>query len=114
MLESLFKAVLVEEGNDIGDETLLSLWTKTKKRLKMFRHYEDLSSKAKTSLLKLNSSLNQIVQSIAEMRNMFGTGHGKTGAVELHRTEAKLVVNAGMTVAIYVAEVWRKGREGSE
>jgi hypothetical protein len=46
-----------------------------------------------------------ITQGIAELRNQYGTGHGKAaGAKGLGPRHAKLAVGAASTLAVFLAE----------
>jgi len=54
------------------------------------------------ALRRLQGSLAQIVSSVAELRNSYGAGHGKSNASEIGFHEARLVVSAGTSVAAYL------------
>lgn len=53
------------------------------------------------------SNLGQVVVGVAEVRNLFGTGHGRSRAAELERAQAKLVVNAAVTLATFLTDIFR-------
>jgi hypothetical protein len=67
----------------------------------------DIPEKAKASetIKRLLSNLASITQSVAELRNHYGTGHGKAaGAKGLQPRHAKLAVGAASTLAVFLAE----------
>lgn len=53
------------------------------------------------------SNLGQIVVGVAEVRSLYGTGHGRSRTPELEKAHARLVVNAAVSVATFLLEVWR-------
>lgn len=60
---------------------------------------------AADSLRRLLGSLATITQSLAEIRNKFGTGHGKTADTKgLEPRHAKLAVGAAATLALFLQE----------
>ncbi len=67
----------------------------------------DISEQAKASetIKRLLSNLASITQGVAELRNHYGTGHGKAaGAKGLQPRHAKLAVGAASTLAVFLAE----------
>jgi hypothetical protein len=67
----------------------------------------NISDKAKAAdtVKRLLSNLATITQGIAELRNHYGTGHGKAaGAKGLGPRHAKLAVGAASTLAVFLAE----------
>jgi len=46
------------------------------------------------------------VVGVAEMGNLYGTGHGRSSAAELERAHARLVVNAAAMLATFLIEVF--------
>lgn len=62
-------------------------------------------SKAVETIKRLLSNLATIAQGVAELRNQYGTGHGKSaGAKGLGSRHAKLAVGAASTLAVFLAE----------
>jgi Abortive infection C-terminus/AbiJ N-terminal domain 3 len=62
-------------------------------------------AKASETIKRLLSNLATITQGIAELRNLYGTGHGKAaGAKGLGSRHAKLAVGAASTLAVFLAE----------
>jgi hypothetical protein len=68
---------------------------------------DDIPDKAKAveTVRRLLNNLATITQGIAELRNQYGTGHGKAaGAKGLGSRHAKLAVGAASTLAVFLAE----------
>lgn len=68
---------------------------------------DDIPEKAKAAetIKRLLSNLGTITQGVAELRNLYGTGHGKAaGARGLGPRHAKLAVGAASTLAVFLAE----------
>jgi len=59
--------------------------------------------KAADTVRRLLGNLAQIVQALAELRNAYGTGHGKgLGSTQLAPRHAALAVNASVTLATFL------------
>ncbi|MEJ1965239.1 MAG: abortive infection family protein [Gammaproteobacteria bacterium] len=68
---------------------------------------DDIPNRAKAAetIKRLLSNLATITQGVTELRNQYGTGHGKTaGAKGLKPRHAKLAVGAASTLAVFLAE----------
>jgi hypothetical protein len=68
---------------------------------------DDIPDKANAAdtVKRLLSNLATITYGIAELRNQYGTGHGKAaGAKGLGPRHAKLAVGAASTLAVFLAE----------
>ena len=68
---------------------------------------DDIPEKAKAAdtIKRLLSNLATITQGVAELRNHYGTGHGKSaGAKGLRSRHAKLAVGAASTLAVFFSE----------
>jgi hypothetical protein len=63
------------------------------------------TAKAAETVKRLLSNLATITQGVAELRNQYGTGHGKAaGSKGLGPRHAKLAVGAASTLAVFLAE----------
>ena len=68
---------------------------------------DDVPDKAKAAdtIKRLLSNLGTITQGLAELRNQYGTGHGKkAGTKGLGSRHAKLAVGAASTLAVFLME----------
>lgn len=62
-------------------------------------------AKAADTIKRLLSNLASITQGVAELRNSYGTGHGKASSNKgLQARHAKLAVGAASTLAVFLAE----------
>lgn len=105
-LETLCKTILTERGIEFGkSEDLPALVRSTIKSLNTIpQEIAELSQAEKTIAVLLNN-LGSIGNQLAEMRNQFGTGHGKSSEhVGLQRRHAKLAVGAAATLAVFLYE----------
>jgi len=68
------------------------------------------STKAAETIKRLLSNLATITQGIAELRNQYGTGHGRDArsAKGLQSRHAKLAVGAASTLAVFMMETYRE------
>jgi hypothetical protein len=62
-------------------------------------------AKAADTIKRLLSNLATITQGIAELRNQYGTGHGKSSKSKgLTSRHAKLAVGSASTLAVFLSE----------
>lgn len=68
-------------------------------------------SKAADTIKRLLSNLASITQGVAELRNHYGTGHGKSASTKgLQSRHAKLAVGAASTLAVFLTETHNERR----
>jgi AbiJ N-terminal domain 3/Abortive infection C-terminus len=88
-----------------NDWDLGKLMKETTKLLKLTPNDIPNETKAASSIKQILGSLSSVVQGIAEVRNEYGSGHGKDGKFKgLQPRHAKLAVGAASTLAIYLLE----------
>lgn len=102
LLESVFKTVLHIEGAAIGQDDMPKLWKKVQTALVLDPSQVTGTAPGADSLRRLLGSLTQIVVSVTELRNLYGTGHGKSKAPKLDTESAQLLVAAGTALASYI------------
>lgn len=107
LLEAVFKEVLGLHGASIGDEDMPKLLKRTQVALGLDPRDVDDTVPGANSLRRLLGSLGQIVVAVTELRNLCGTGHGRTRAPGLDPASVRLVVGAGTTLAAYLMERYR-------
>ncbi len=110
-LETLCKTILAECGVEISkNEDLPGLVRMTIKILSIVPPgLADPSQPQKTITVLLNN-LGSIANQLAEIRNQFGTGHGKQiQHIGLSRRHAMLAVGAATTLAIFLYECHEAG-----
>ena len=106
LIESICKTILAEK-RILADSSwdLPRLMKETAKELKLTP--KDITDEAKASetIRKILGSLSTVVQGIGELRNHYGSGHGKDAKFKgLNARHAKLAVSASSTLAIFLLE----------
>ena len=109
LIESVCKTILSEREKPVGKSPKLpDLIKDTLKELKLVPEgtYEEKSgSKAINSLLK------SIGHNLAELRNLYGTGHGNDGTAKgLSARHAKLVAGVASTLALFLIETHEENK----
>lgn len=69
------------------------------------------SASGSETLRRTLSNLGQVVHGVAELRGLYGTGHGRSKSRELELAHARLVVNAAITIATFLLEIWQEKRQ---
>lgn len=106
LIETCCKSIFQEREQKCNtDWDLGKLMKETTKLLKLTPSDIPNEAKAATSIKQILGSLSSVVQGIAEVRNEYGSGHGKDGKFKgLQPRHAKLAVGAASTLAIYLLE----------
>ncbi len=106
LIETCCKSIF-DERKESYDKNwdLPRLMKETTKLLKLTPDDIPNEVKAATSIKQILGSLSSVVQGISEIRNEYGSGHGKDGKfIGLQPRHAKLAVGAASTLAIYLLE----------
>jgi hypothetical protein len=106
LIETCCKSIF-EDRNEMYDKNwdLPKLMKETTKLLKLTPEDIPNEVKAASSIKQILGSLSSVVQGIGEIRNEYGSGHGKDGNFKgLQPRHAKLAVGASSTLAIYLLE----------
>lgn len=106
LIETVCKTILEERGIEIEKGLDLSQLVKeTTKSLKLSPHDIPDEAKASEVIRKILGNLAAITQGIAELRNQYGTGHGKSSKTKgLQPRHARLAVEAASTLVIFLFE----------
>jgi hypothetical protein len=104
LLETTLKAVLGIEGERATDD-ISALLKRAQKELDLDPKAIADEAPGKETIKRVLSSLGQIVAGVAEVRNLYGTGHGRHRSRALEVAHARLVVNAAVTIATFILEV---------
>ncbi|MGE6475088.1 abortive infection family protein [Psychrobacter sp. NPDC078631] len=106
LMETACKSIFTSRQEEYNKNWDLSkLMRETTKLFKLTP--DDISNEAKAakSIRQILGSLSAVVQGIAEVRNEYGSGHGKDSQFKgLQPRHAKLAVGAASTLAIYLLE----------
>lgn len=106
LIETCCKSIFDERKEQYDKNWDLSkLMKETTKLLKLTPDDIPNEAKASSSIKQILGSLSSVVQGIGEVRNEYGSGHGKDGKFKgLQPRHAKLAVGAASTLAIYLLE----------
>ena len=106
LIETVCKTILAARGVSVPrNPEVPYLMKETTKALKLTP--DDIPDKVRASdtIRKLLSNLSTVAQGLAELRNQFGTGHGRQAhAKTLSPRHAKLAVGAASTLAVFLME----------
>lgn len=106
LVETCCKTILSDRGIPFSrNADLPELVKLTSKELELTPDNIPDKAKAADTIKRLLSNLATITQGVAELRNHYGTGHGKAASAKgLQSRHAKLAVGAASTLAVFLAE----------
>jgi len=105
LLEAVFKHVLREHGTTLtGREQMPELSKGALKALDLTAKGIPNAKKGAVAARKVLGSLSASVQGLVELRNLYGTGHGRDRRTGIKPRHAKLAVGAALTLATFVLE----------
>jgi hypothetical protein len=106
LIETCCKTILAERGKQVSGTPDVSTLTKeTLKELKLVPEGVSDAVRGADVIKRLLSNLGTIGNGLAELRGLYGTGHGKHGgATGLGVRHAKLAVGAAATLAVFLFE----------
>jgi hypothetical protein len=104
LLETTCKSILKQKNVEIDKDWTLPVLVKNTYKLFDFKPKDaDRPENAEKAILMILSGLNSIVQGIAELRNSYGTGHGKDADFKgLEAKYAKLLVGVVSELVIFL------------
>lgn len=112
LVESALKTILNKSGVifDKNDD-IPKLLKSVQKTLELVPDDVDDAKKGSEIIRILLSNLSQVVIKLTELRNLYGTGHGKENARKgLNDRHAKLAVGSGITLATFLLETFEHRR----
>jgi hypothetical protein len=114
LVETCCKTILEARGVAFSKSAdLPELVKRTTRELQLTPDKIPDAAKASDTIKRLLSNLATITHGIAELRNQYGTGHGKAaGAKGLGPRHAKLAVGAASTLAVFLAETHNEKPRG--
>lgn len=106
LIETICHTILIERKIEIDKNwDLLQLLKQTTKQLNLTPEGIPDEAKASKTIKSILGSLTTVVQGIGELRNQYGSGHGKKATFRgLTSRHAKLSVGAASTLAIFLLE----------
>lgn len=108
LVEATLKTILNEMKIGFGkDDDVPKLLKSVQKALELVPDDVDDSKKGADIIKILLSNLGQVVIKLTELRNLYGTGHGKEKIRKgLNERHAKLAVGAGITLSTFLLETF--------
>nr|VFJ67571.1 MAG: Abortive infection C-terminus [Candidatus Kentron sp. FW] len=109
LIETCCKTILKERNVKFSSSLDIPRLVKlTSKELRLTPDDIENEAKAAETIKRLLSNLTTITQGIAELRNEYGTGHGKAAKTKgLDPRHARLAVGAASTFAVFLVETHR-------
>jgi len=110
LIETCCKTILSEKGIAFnGGIDLPKLMRLTQEQLNLLPEQFDEDVKGVQAIKRVLGSFANVTQGMAELRTLYGTGHGKNGKSKaMEPRHAKLAVGAATTLAIFLFETFRK------
>ena len=103
LLESVLKSIVGLEGESAGGDDMHALLRIALRKLDL--DVQKTNRDGGETIKRTLNNLVQIVVGVAEVRNLYGTGHGRYKSKELEIVHVKLMVNAATTVASFLIEL---------
>lgn len=113
LVETCCKTILQERGIEFNDNwELTKIVKETYRQLKLSPDDIPGTVKASDTIKRLLSNLATVTQGLAELRNSYGTGHGKSAKAKgLSPRHAKLAAGVATTLAIFLFETHENREE---
>jgi hypothetical protein len=110
LIETCCKTILAERGKPVtGTPDVSTLTKETLKELKLVPEGIPEAARGADVIKRLLSNLGTIGNGLAELRGLYGTGHGKHGSsAGLSPRHAKLAVGAASTLAVFLFETHKE------
>ena len=110
LVETCCKTILAERGKPVtGTPDMPTLTKETLKELKLVPDGIPDSARGSDVIKRLLSNLGTIGNGLAELRGLYGTGHGKHGKTSgLSPRHAKLAVGAAATLVTFLFETHKE------
>ena len=106
LIETCCKTILSERGQEIsGTPDIPTLTKATLKELNLVPEGVPNAARGADVIKRLLSNLSTVGHGLAELRGLYGTGHGQHGSTSgLTARHAKLAVGAASTLAVFLFE----------
>jgi hypothetical protein len=109
LIESLFKIILDRSGVEYPrGEDVPALYRRVAELLALKTDSVPTSAKGSQTSKKILGTLATTVQSLAELRNELGLGHGRTAPSPALARHARLALNSTVTVAEFLLDTWQE------
>ncbi len=114
LVETCCKTILKARGVTVpGNQDLPQLVKQTVKELRLTPDDIPEKAKAANTMKRLLSNLASITSGVAELRNLYGTGHGREAqSLGMTSRHAKLAVGSASTLAVFLMETHQERPRG--
>ncbi len=115
LVETSCQTMLAELGEEPPrNEDLPQVVKRVLRKLSLLPEDVPESAKGAKAIRRTLSNLASLVQGIVEVRNLYGTGHGKEGRMRgLEPRHAKLAVGAAVTLVTFLFDTYRQREKKS-
>lgn len=113
LIETCCRTILAERGKPVhGTPNITTLTKATLKELKLVPESIPAHAKGREIIKRILSNLAAITQGLAELRGLYGTGHGKEGTAQLLKPRhAKLATSAATTLVTFLFETHKERKK---
>ena len=110
LVETICKTILHEVGETLsGNETLPQLVKKVREKLALVPDNVPERAKGADCIKRLLSNLGTVAEGLAELRSLYGSGHGKHAGVKgLEPRHAQLAVGAAITLSVFLFQTYQQ------
>lgn len=109
LLETVLKTILSEYSEskeEVDQDDMPKLLKRVQKALKISPE-DSINKRGEETIKKILNSLGQVVNGINELRNIYGSGHGRVQTTSsISARHARLAVNCGAAIAIFLMETF--------
>ncbi len=110
LLEFILKTIL-KDLNHLDSKEDIPILLKQVQKLLGIDPNNETAKKLDDRTKKTLSNLGQVVIGVAEIRNLVGTGHGRTESHETDQNHALLIVNSVFTISAYLLNLWQEQKK---
>lgn len=110
LLESVLKTILEDLGQDSTSHDIPTLLKLVQQQLEI-DPTDETTKKLDKKVKRILSNLGQVVIGVAEIRNLVGTGHGRTESYDIDPNHALLIVNSVGAISAFLINLWQEKKK---
>jgi len=115
LVETVLKTILDDYGISHGSsDDLMGLYKKVQEALRLNTEAVPGDAKGSKAAVKALRALVTTVQSLAELRNALGTGHGPTRRSSALTRHARLAFNSSVALTEFLLDTWHERKRDAE
>lgn len=104
LVEAVLKKILADHGETNLSDDMPQLVKRVQKKLDLDPKGVAPTEPGAEAIKRMLGGIGQIVQSLTELRNLYGTGHGKAAATGLENRHAQLAVTVAGAAATFLMD----------